>query len=62
MGYCLTSRALLNLTKIEKQLEAKIHDKTRRPSSKKVEIIKRENYDMKYGDQAQRLFSSSNVI
>lgn len=52
-GNCLTARVMDSLSKQEKYMESMTHDRTRRPSSKKMEKIKRRNYDMKHSEQRQ---------
>jgi hypothetical protein len=53
MSGCLTARVVNSLSKQEKYKETIIHDRTRKPSSKKMDKIKRSNYDSKYGNQRQ---------
>lgn len=52
-GNCLTVRVMNSLSKEEKYMESITHDRTRRPSSKKMEKIKRKNHDKKYNDDRQ---------
>ena len=47
---CLTARVLAGLSVTEKLAESNIRDRTRRPSSKKIEMVKRKNYDAKYNN------------